>query len=137
METSANVSERLSRIVLREVKLLLRINPDRVHLIQVPLSEGNTKMVTAIVLITIERGRVDDVAQKLLSYSGVSEVFSVAGRFDAVAILRTQTNEEIAELVTSHIRSVQYITGTETLMAFKAYSREDLSAMFSIGGDEK
>ena len=64
------------------------------------------------------------------------EAFSVAGRYDLVLVLRTKTNEQIADLVTSRIRETPYITRTETLMAFKAFSRDDLSAMFSIGGDE-
>lgn len=93
-------------------------------------------MVTAIVLINIERAGIENVAQRLLALEGVSEVFSVAGRYDLVAILRAQTNEQIADLMTMHIRDVPHITRTETLMAFKAYSRDDLGAMFSIGNEE-
>jgi DNA-binding Lrp family transcriptional regulator len=90
-------------------------------------------MITAVVLINVERAKVDEVAQKLLALDGVSEAFSVAGAFDLVAILRTQTNEQIADLITSHIRDIPNITRTETLMAFKAYPKTDLGAMFSIG----
>jgi len=93
-------------------------------------------MITAIVLINIEHSKVDEVAQRLLALEGVSEAFSVAGRYDLVLVLRTRTNEQIADLVTSRIRETPHITRTETLMAFKAFSRDDLSAMFSIGGDE-
>jgi DNA-binding Lrp family transcriptional regulator len=93
-------------------------------------------MVTAIVLINIERAGIENVAQRLLALEGVSEVFSVAGQYDLVAILRAQTNEHIADLMTMHIRDVPHITRTETLMAFKAYSRDDLGAMFSIGNEE-
>ena len=90
-------------------------------------------MITAVVLINVERAKVDEVAQKLLALDGVSEAFSVAGAFDLVAILRTQTNEQIAELITGLIRDIPNITRTETLMAFKAYPKADLGAMFSIG----
>ena len=93
-------------------------------------------MVTAIVLLNVERNGVEGVAQQLLSFEGVTEVFSVAGQYDLVAILRTHTNEEIADLMTSSIRNVPHILRTETLMAFKAYSRDDLGAMFSIGNEE-
>jgi DNA-binding Lrp family transcriptional regulator len=92
-------------------------------------------MITAVVLINVERAKVDEVAQKLLALDGVSEAFSVAGAFDLVAILRTQTNEQIAELITGHIRDIPNITRTETLMAFKAYPKGDLGAMFSIGNE--
>jgi DNA-binding Lrp family transcriptional regulator len=93
-------------------------------------------MINAIVLITVERAKVDEVAQRLLGLDGVSEVFSVAGRYDLVALLRTKTNEQIADLVTSRILDIPHITRTETLMAFKAFSRDDLGAMFAIGNEE-
>ncbi len=93
-------------------------------------------MVTALVLMTIERGKMSVVTEQLLKLDGVSEVFSVAGRYDLVALLRTNTNDEIADLVTAKIRDVPHITHTETLMAFKAFSKEDLGAMFSIGSDD-
>jgi DNA-binding Lrp family transcriptional regulator len=94
-------------------------------------------MMTAVVLICVERSSVDEVAQRLLSLDGVDEVFSVAGQYDLVAILRTPTNEQIADLITAKIRDISTITRTETLMAFKAFPKKDLSAMFSIGSDEK
>lgn len=90
----------------------------------------------AIVLMNVERARVDDVAQRLLALDGVTEAFSVAGQYDLVAILRTASNEQIAELITTRIRDIPYITRTETLMAFKAFPKNDLGAMFSIGNEE-
>lgn len=92
-------------------------------------------MVTAIVLINVERARVNQVAQALVELAGVTEVFSVAGQYDLVAILRTETNEQIADLVTGYIQDVQGITRTETLMAFKVYSNYDLEHLFSIGAE--
>ncbi|MBX3086081.1 MAG: Lrp/AsnC ligand binding domain-containing protein [Anaerolineae bacterium] len=93
-------------------------------------------LVTAVVLMEVERGKVDTVAQDLLKYDGVSEVFSVAGQYDLVALLRTKTNEQIADLVTDKIRNLPFITRTQTLMAFKAFSRVDLDRMFSIGNEQ-
>lgn len=90
-------------------------------------------MVNAIVLINVARGHVNDVAQELVQLNGVTEVFSVAGRYDLVAILRSNTNERIAELVTRDIMAIDAITNTETLLAFQVYSEYDLAAMFSIG----
>ena len=92
--------------------------------------------VIALVLVTVERSKIEEVAQRLLALNGVSEVFSVAGRYDLVVVLRTQTNEQIADLVTARILEIPHITRTETLMAFKAYSRDDLGAMFSIGNED-
>ncbi len=93
-------------------------------------------MVTAVVLINVERARVNDVAQALVEFQGVTEVFSVAGRWDLVAILRTRSNEEMADLVTSSIQAVPGILRTETLLAFKVFSRHDLERLFSIGFEE-
>jgi DNA-binding Lrp family transcriptional regulator len=93
-------------------------------------------LVTSIVLINCERARINDVSQKLLTFDGVTEVFSVAGQYDLVAILRVRTNEQIAELVTEKVLGVGGISRTETLIAFKVFSKYDLENMFSIGAQE-
>ena len=92
-------------------------------------------MVNAIVLINVDRGHVNHVAEHLVSLDGVTEVFSVAGRHDLVAVLRTSTNERIADLVTREIMEIDHIAETETLLAFKVFSNFDLERMFSIGLD--
>jgi len=90
-------------------------------------------MVTAIVLIEAERDKINDVAEKLADLEGVSEVYSVTGRYDLVAIIRVRNNDELANTVTSHMRKVTGIISTETMLAFRAYSRHDLERVFSIG----
>ena len=90
-------------------------------------------MVTAILLIKVERAKVIEVAQTLASIGGISEVYSVAGRYDLVAIIRVRDAEAMAELVTNKIAAVPGISDTETLTAFRAYSRHDLEAAFSLG----
>jgi DNA-binding Lrp family transcriptional regulator len=90
-------------------------------------------MVTAIVLIQIEPGSVGPAAEGLASVPGVSEVYSVAGEWDLVAILRVARNEDLADLVTSSLATVPGVVATETLIAFRAYSRHDLERLFSIG----
>ena len=90
-------------------------------------------MVNAIVLINVDRGHVNEVAERLVSLDGVTEVFSVAGRYDLVAVLRTPTNERIADLVTREIMDIERIADTQTLLAFKVFSNFDLERMFSIG----
>ena len=90
-------------------------------------------MVSTIVLLNVEPNKVNQVAEQLTDLKGISEVFSVAGRYDLVAILRVPTNEALAELVTEKMLAVSGITHSETLIAFKAYSKHDLERLFSIG----
>ncbi len=90
-------------------------------------------MVSAIVLLTVKRGMINQVAETLAEMGGVSEVYSVGGRYDLVAIIRVNDNEALAELVTNHMLLVEGITDSETLIAFRVFSRHDLESMFSIG----
>ncbi|MEX1020107.1 MAG: Lrp/AsnC ligand binding domain-containing protein [Litorilinea sp.] len=92
-------------------------------------------MVTAVVLINVDHGRIQEVANALVALDGVAEVYSVGGRYDLVAIIRTRNNEEMADLVTSHLLTIPNIQNTETLIAFKAYSNYDLERMFAIGDE--
>jgi DNA-binding Lrp family transcriptional regulator len=93
-------------------------------------------MVTAIVLLHVKTDRINQVAQALVEMEGVSEVYSVAGRYDLVAMLRTRTEDRLATLVTEHVLMIEGIISTETLIAFRTYSRHDLERMFSVGLDE-
>ena len=90
-------------------------------------------MVTAIVLINVQRGKVNEVASALAETDGISEVYSVGGRYDLVAVIRSPSNEAMAELVTHHLAKLDQISHTETLIAFQSFSRHDLESMFSIG----
>jgi DNA-binding Lrp family transcriptional regulator len=93
-------------------------------------------MITAMVLLNTERGRVNEVAERLADLAGITEVFSVAGRHDLVAILRVKDNEALADLVTRHMLLIPGITKSETLIAFKVFSRHDLESMFAIGAEK-
>jgi DNA-binding Lrp family transcriptional regulator len=93
-------------------------------------------VLSAIVLLTVERDRINQVAETIADIDGVSEVYSIAGRYDLAAIIRVKSNEDLAKVVTGRIRNVGGITRSETLMAFRVYSRHDLERMFSIGMDE-
>ena len=90
-------------------------------------------MVTALVLLNIERGKVNAVAEALAEMDGISEVYSVAGRFDLAVIIRAKDNDQLAELVTNHMLKVPGIQKSETLISFRVYSKHDLDSMFSIG----
>lgn len=90
-------------------------------------------MVSALVLLNVDRDKVNEVAEQLAGQAGISEVYSVAGQFDLVAIIRVKDNEGLADLVTKHLLKVKGITRSQTLIAFQVYSRHDLETMFSIG----
>lgn len=90
-------------------------------------------MVTAIVLVNCENDRIPEVAQQVLELDGISEVYSVAGRWDLVVMVRVADHEEVADVVAGEIDKVDGIERTETLIAFRAYSEHDLEAAFSLG----
>ena len=90
-------------------------------------------MVTSIILIRARRGTVKTLAEELASREGISEVYSVSGNYDLVAIARVEYNDALADLVTSELASFENIEHTETMLAFRAFSRHDLQSMFSIG----
>ena len=90
-------------------------------------------MLSAIVLLTTERDKTNKIAETIADTEGVSEVYSVAGRFDLAVIVRVKDNDELAKVVTERIRAIPGITSSETLIAFRVYSRHDLERMFYIG----
>jgi DNA-binding Lrp family transcriptional regulator len=90
-------------------------------------------MVSAIVLIECAKGAINQTAEKLTDIPGITEVYSVAGRVDLVAVIRVADNESLARIVTNQMLNVPGITRTETLIAFRVFSRHDLESMFSIG----
>jgi DNA-binding Lrp family transcriptional regulator len=94
-------------------------------------------MVSAVVLITCERNQIVRVAEQLAEIDGISEVFSVAGQYDLVAIVRVPNNAALADLVTARMLQVGGILDSETLISFKVYSKHDLESMFEIGFEEK
>jgi len=92
-------------------------------------------MISAVVLLTVEPGVVNEVGSRLSEIAGITEVFSVGGRYDLVAIIRVKVYEDLADLVTGKLQKVPGITGSETLPAFRVFSEHDLKTMFSLGMD--
>ena len=90
-------------------------------------------MVTAIVLLNVERTRINQVAEELAAMSHVSEVYSVSGRYDLIALIRVGDVDELSQVVTREMLSVAGITQSETMLAFRTYSRHDLEHLFGIG----
>ncbi|WP_227367605.1 Lrp/AsnC family transcriptional regulator [Halomonas sp. M20] len=90
-------------------------------------------MQNAVILINAEKGQIKGVAERLAEVDGISEVYSTCGRYDLVAIARTNDFESLAELVTERLMRVEGIRETETLNAMQVHSRHDLETMFSVG----
>jgi DNA-binding Lrp family transcriptional regulator len=92
-------------------------------------------MITAFVMLEVEPGRVKGLAEELLAIKGVAEVYSVAGPYDLIAIVRVREHDMLSELVTEQIASRAGIVGTQTVVAFRAFSNRDLDAVWDIGVD--
>lgn len=92
-------------------------------------------MVTAIVMIKAETARIPDLATQIAEMTGVQEVFSVAGRYDLVAIVKVAHNEDLADVISDKMRHQEGIVETETMIAFRAFSKTELEAGFELGLD--
>ena len=90
-------------------------------------------MITAIVLIKAEIHRIPEVAEVIAQIPEVSEVYSITGDFDLVAIVRVREHDELADVIPGGLNKVDGVTATQTHIAFRTYSRHDLEAAFSIG----
>lgn len=90
-------------------------------------------MITAIVLISAEVDKIPEVAQTIAEIDGVSEVYSVAGDADLIAMVRVRAHEELADVIADRLNKVAGVLGTSTHIAFRTYSRHDLESAFSLG----
>ena len=86
-------------------------------------------------MVAVESDRIPEVAQELAELDGVSEVYSVAGDADLIAIVRVREFDQIAAVIAGRLSKVGGVLHTDTHIAFRAYSRHDLEATFSIGID--
>ncbi len=92
-------------------------------------------MVTAFILINVERPRLKSIADDLLAIDGITEVYSVAGPFDMIAVVRVKEHDHLSDLVTEKIGALEGINDTETLIAFRTLSKKDLGMLWDIGVD--
>ena len=88
-------------------------------------------MNTAIVHIDCATDSIPEVAEALAALPGVSEVYSVAGEFDLIAIVRVTAHEQLATVIPGGIAKVEGVERTETLISFQVYSKHDLERLFS------
>ncbi len=90
-------------------------------------------MVTALVLLNVQRDKIPDLAERIAALEGVTEVYSVSGRYDLVALVRVRDTEALADVVTRKLLREPAITHSETLIGFRAFSRYDLDHLFGLG----
>jgi DNA-binding Lrp family transcriptional regulator len=92
-------------------------------------------MITAIVFLKADVARIPEVAEAVAGLDGVSEVYSVTGQIDLIAMVRVREHEEVAAVVADQVNKVPGVLETETHIAFRTYSRHDLETAFSLGLD--
>lgn len=93
-------------------------------------------MLTAIVFVQADVARIPEVAEQIAALDGVSEVYSVTGEIDLIAMVRVRHHEQIAEVVADRLNKVPGVLGTETHIAFRTFSTHDLEAAFALGVDD-
>ena len=94
-------------------------------------------MLTAVLLVKSTRAGLTSLGPKLAYVPGVSEVYTVTGEWDFVAIVRVREHEELADLVTQRLTKLDGIERTQTMVAFQQYSAHDLEAMFGLGAEDR
>jgi DNA-binding Lrp family transcriptional regulator len=90
-------------------------------------------MITAIVFVSAAVDRIPEVAEEIASLPGVTEVYSVTGEIDLIALIRVSSHEQIADVVADRLNKVDGVLATETHVAFRTYSQHDLESAFSLG----
>ena len=90
-------------------------------------------LTTAIVQIDVEADRIPEAAEAIVNIDGVTEVYSITGDWDLLVMVRVTDHEQLAEIIPNQISKVDGVVRTETQLAFRAYSRHDLEAAFSLG----
>lgn len=90
-------------------------------------------MINAIVLLKVDVHSIPETAQRIAALERVSEVYSVAGEWDLVVVIRVKEHEELASVITGQLDRIEGITRSTTLIAFQVFSKHDLEAMFSVG----
>lgn len=92
-------------------------------------------MITAIVMVNCEVNRIPEVAEAIANIPAVSEVYSVTGNADLIAMVRVRAHDEFADVIADRLNKIDGVVGTSTHIAFRTYSAHDLEAAFSLGLD--
>jgi len=92
-------------------------------------------MITAIVFVKADVARIPEVAETIAAIDGVSEVYSVTGQIDLIALVRVRNHDDVADVVADRLNKVPGVLSTETHIAFRTYSKHDLESAFAVGVD--
>jgi DNA-binding Lrp family transcriptional regulator len=92
-------------------------------------------MITAIVFVKADVARIPEVAEAIVALDGVSEVYSVTGQVDLIAMVRVRDHDAVADVVADRLNKVPGVLETETHIAFRTYSQHDLESAFAVGLD--
>jgi DNA-binding Lrp family transcriptional regulator len=98
-----------------------------------PAFRSGVTVVTSFILMKVERPRLRSIADDLLAIEGIAEVYSVAGPYDLIAVARVKEHEQLNDLVTEQVAALDGILNTETLIAFRSFSKKDLGLLWDIG----
>jgi DNA-binding Lrp family transcriptional regulator len=93
-------------------------------------------VITAIVLVHVEADRIPEVAEAITDLDGVSEVYSVTGGADLIAMVRVREHEELADVIADRLSKISGVRSTETHIAFRTYSKHDLESAFALGVED-
>jgi len=73
-------------------------------------------LATAFVLINVEIGSEDEVLRSLKPISEVKEAHLVYGVYDIIALIETETMQELKDAVSWKIRRVDKVRSTLTMI---------------------
>ena len=93
-------------------------------------------MITAIVLLKADVHSIPETGQAIADLAAVTEVYSVAGPWDLVAVVRVRDGEELGTAIAAGIDKIPGVTASETLVGLQVFSRHDLERLFSIGYED-
>ena len=92
-------------------------------------------MITAISFVKADVARIPEVAEAIAAVDGVSEVYSVTGQIDLIALVRVREHDDVARVIADNVNKVDGVLATETHIAFRTFSQHDLESAFSLGLD--
>lgn len=90
-------------------------------------------MFTAFVMIKAAPQKIAEIAQQIANIPQVAEVYSVTGDFDILVVLRLAEYEQLTGAVPDGLSKIEGILQTNTVLAFRRFSSQDLDAAWDIG----
>jgi DNA-binding Lrp family transcriptional regulator len=89
-------------------------------------------MPTAIILLKVNHAKVTGTAEAILQMPDVSEVYSISGRYDIMAILKCDTVDKIETVITDHLLKTEGIIDSETMFAFRSLDKREAGQLIDV-----